>query len=484
MYKMKFSYSRERDFFMQNLMSNGLKASIVIYGCLHFLTYFVQNEYLLVLLALSGLLIVILGVVHYSFLKFKIPLTLILVGMIILILTNSSILEGFYGGFLLMRNIIGLLIIIPFIGWVLNTEPYIESMLSFGYKWINTSRKFYLAILSFTQIISFFLLFGAIPMMYDFINKMVGNRHGEALENFKGTALLRSFALSTIWIVTIPSFIYTVETLDASLWKAIVQGFFISFCGILVAVLFSYFQERRYGTDLTDIITKEMKKVMDSKSPIHGNGNVRGFFLLFFTLFGTIVGMYALFSIELLIIIPIAIIIWTITYFLWKGRTGRLVTEAKTYFSKTIVNQSYQLSMMLGAGVMIYSINQTSFAHHVVSSIHFIEKQIPAMNLLYFLPFIVILLGFMGLGPLTVMVLVAGVLNNIALPYPPELMVLAITSGSVISILLSPVIMPVIVLSSSNGMSGFKNGLQFNWLFALCFYIIVQFYIQVMLIIT
>jgi len=90
------------------------------------------------------------------------------------------------------------------------------------------------------------------------------------------------------------------------------------------------------------------------------------------------------------------------------------------------------------------------------------------------------LLGFLGLGPLTVMVLVAGILDSMALPYPPELIVLAITSGSVLSILLSPVIMPLIVLSASNGLSLFTNGIKFNWKYCIVFYIIVQIYLQLM----
>lgn len=85
------------------------------------------------------------------------------------------------------------------------------------------------------------------------------------------------------------------------------------------------------------------------------------------------------------------------------------------------------------------------------------------------------------MGPLTVMVLVAGILGEMALPYPPELLVLSITSGSAISILLSPFIMPVIVLSAENKLNSFTNGIKFNWKFALVFYLLVQFYIQMMI---
>ena len=104
-----------------------------------------------------------------------------------------------------------------------------------------------------------------------------------------------------------------------------------------------------------------------------------------------------------------------------------------------------------------------------------------ASSSLYLLPFIVIILGLMGLGPLTVMVLVAGILTTLDLPYPPELIVLAITSGSVISILLSPLILPLIVLSNANGLSSLKNGIKNNWKFALVFYGLTQTYIQIMI---
>src|SRR5699024_2761016 len=146
-----------------------------------------------------------------------------------------------------------------------------------------------------------------------------------------------------------------------------------------------------------------------------------------------------------------------------------------------MMNQSYQLSVMLSVGVLIYGLNQTNFAKHVVDGLYYMQSNFPFLNVLYLLPFIVIILGFFSLGPLTVMVLVAGILENMSIPYPPELIVLAITSGSAISILLSPLIMPVIILSASNGLGLLKNGMTFNYKFAIVFYVIVQLYIQLMI---
>src|SRR5690625_3745593 len=133
---------------------------------------------------------------------------------------------------------------------------------------------------------------------------------------------------------------------------------------------------------------------------------------------------------------------------------------------------------MLSVGVLISSLHQTNFSMYVVNGLTITQETFPFINVLSLLPFIIIILGLMGLGPLTVMVLVAGMLESMSFPYPTELIVLSITSGSVISTLISPLIMPVIVLSAANKLSILTNGFTFNWKFALTFYLMIQLYIQ------
>jgi hypothetical protein len=179
-----------------------------------------------------------------------------------------------------------------------------------------------------------------------------------------------------------------------------------------------------------------------------------------------------------MLLIPVVIICWVGGFYLYKKKAKKFLFVLNQYRKKDIVRQAYQLNVMISVGILIFALKQTPFATAVVSSLDYIQAQLPFLNLLYLLPFIVILLGFMSMGPLTVMVLVAGILESMALPYPPELIVLAVTSGSVISILISPLIMPVIVISSANGLNLFTNGLKFNWKYVIVFYIIVQIYIQ------
>ncbi|MCG3419536.1 hypothetical protein [Oceanobacillus jordanicus] len=460
----------------------GLRIATIIYAILHFLTYFFPSDILLTVLAISGFAILLFAFLHFGLKGFKLPLMLFLIGLVVLSYANNFTLSDIYAGFLQMRDIIGLLIIVPMISWVLRVEAYMEAILSRAHHAINTSRKFYFSAMVFTQVISYFLLFGAIPMVYQFINDILKGEKGEGWENFKGTAVLRSFALSTMWVVSIPSFIFAVETMKASLWLAIIQGMVIAALGIGISVVFSIRDEKKYGLDITTVLQGKIAGILQSASSKKVSRKlVMEFLFLFVTLFGTIFALHGFFGLELMMTIPIVIFFWSLLYYAIKRRPGKFMEEAHHYTKEGMLKQSYQLSIMLGAGVLISALNQTGFGTSIVDGVYYLQQHIPFLNFLYLLPFIVILLGFLGLGPLTVMVLVAGILESIALPYPPELIVLAVTSGSVISILLSPLIMPVIVLSASNGLNGFKNGIKFNLGYAIVFYILVQCYIQTMI---
>lgn len=467
---------------MKTFIAWGLRLSILLYASLHIITAFFEQAHLLQCLSIAGLAMIFFAVLSIPIQKFKLPLFILLSSSIILLFSDGSFIQGMFLGVRQMRNVIGLLVVIPLISWVLQEEPYIEDIMSVFHRLVNTSRKFYFMLVSLTQVLTYFLLFGSITMMYQFIDIILKHQQGEVWERYKGTALLRGYALSTLWVVTVPSFVVAVDTLEASIYISIAQGFGIAIVGSVIAVVFASSQERKQAIAITPVLQKEINNILQNAS----NKKVRvrkvmEFFLLFLTLFGAIFFIYAIWHVPLMILIPIVIICWIITFYVYKRRTYKLGTIAKQYVYEGLQKQTYQLNLMISIGTLIYALNQTSFAVNVVGGLNYMQEYFPWLNPLYLLPIIVMLLGFLGLGPLTVMVLMAGILHSLALPYPPELIVLAITSGSVLSILLSPVIMPLIVLSASNGLSLFTNGIKYNWKYCLVFYIITQLYIQSMI---
>lgn len=467
---------------MNTISAWGLRASILTYALLHFLTAFWTFPSLEHVLSIAGLSMFFFSLWYIPIRKFKLPIFIFIVGMLVLYYSGTPLLSGIASGMLQMRNIIGLLIVVPLISWVLREEPYIEDIMALFHKFINTSRKFYASMTVFTQVISYFLLFGSITMMYQFVDIILKEKKTEVWEHFKGTALLRGFALSTLWVISIPSFIFAVETLGVSLWIAILQGFGIAVVGTILAVLFFYGYEKRQGIDLTPDLQKELTHILTMASSKEVQvKKVVEFAILFLTLFGSIFFLHGYFEMKLMLLIPVVIVFWVSAFYVVKRKSNKLPQVVDVYVKKDLLNQAYQLNVMATVGILIYALQHTAFAQTVVSGLNYMQDHYPFINPLYLLPFIVIILGFMGLGPLTVMVLVAGILQGMALPYPPELIVLAVTSGSVISILLSPLIMPVIALSASNGISLFTNGIKFNWKYAIAFYVIVQLYIQTMI---
>ncbi|KIL51696.1 hypothetical protein KP77_12080 [Jeotgalibacillus alimentarius] len=462
---------------MKETAKRGYTLFILLYVIMHFIVSLTQADSLSTPLSLFGLAAFATG---YFFLPVKqasISLFLLVIAITIHLTSGTSLIESSVSGFTVMSGLIALLLIVPVISWVLEEKPYIESVIHFAQRLLNTSRKFYFGMMMITQVISYFLLFGAIPMVYGMVNNFLSEQRGEAWENYKGTALLRAFALTTMWVVSIPSFIFAVDTLDASFGLSILQGFVISFAGVLLAVGLSYFRERKYGVDLTAGIQEQLAKIAGDQKP-GGNKEVIEFVFLFITLFGSIFLINSLWEASLLLIIPIVIIVWVVLNFIIRKKPYRMVRHGQHYAKTGIPNKAQQFSILLAAGFLIDAINQSGYGEYIVDGLFLVSDAIPFLNFLWVLPFVVIILGFIGLGPLTVIVLVSGILQGVEVPYPPEIVLLGITSGSVISIMISPLILPAIVLSAVNGISIVKNSFLFNYKFAIAFYLMVQVYLQ------
>lgn len=464
---------------MKAMAKRGYTLFISLYVLIYFIVSFTGGETLSTAMSLFGLAAFIIGYVLLPVKQAWISLLLLIIALIVHLVAGTSLTQGVVDGFTVMSGLIALLLIVPAISWVLEEKPYIESVINFAQRLLNTSRKFYFGMMVITQIISYFLLFGSIPMVYGMINDFLNKQKGEAWENYKGTALLRAFSLTTMWVVSIPSFIFAVDALGASLGLSILQGFFISFAGILLSVLFSKYQERHYGVDLTAGIQEQLAEIAEQKKQdSRGNKDAVEFAVLFVTLFGSIFFLNAVWAVDLLLIIPIVITAWVILYFIVRGRTGAIVENGKVYLKESIPNKAQQFSILLAAGFLINAVNQSGYGEYIIDGLFYLTDVVPFLNFLWALPFVVIVLGFIGLGPLTVIVLVSGILQGVELPYPPEIVVLGITSGSVISIMVSPLILPSIILSSVNKLSIVKNGLMFNYKYAIVFYLMVQLYLQ------
>src|SRR5690625_2085493 len=134
------------------------------------------------MLPLFGLAIILFCLFSRPLTKFILPLFILFISIMILLFSGTHIINGLISGMTEMRNVIGLLVVIPLISSALQEEPYIENLMGVFHDFINTSKKFYFTLVSLTQVLTYFLLFGSITMMYQFVDVVLKHQTGEMWE--------------------------------------------------------------------------------------------------------------------------------------------------------------------------------------------------------------------------------------------------------------------------------------------------------------
>lgn len=465
----------------KQIFGYGFTLSVVSYVVLHFLNLLIDSSVLLHILSFSGLFAITFAILYLKKREIVLPLFLIFLAVTInLFDPQTSLTRVFVDGAATMRELISLILIIPSVGWVLKQENYVRDTIILLKNQLKNSKLFYFILMSLTQIISFFLNFGAIAVVYQIVQSFFSKQRNEGWQQFKSTALLRGFALSTIWVISIPSFAYSVEVMNASLGHALLQGFLVAIIGSVLSVFLLHRYEKKNNVSFSNDIRNAISAAARSAPKEQTNyRNPVEFLFLFLSLLLLTLVVNSLLDIGLLTVIPIVVVVWAIVYFVLKRKPKVLMQEGKAYVSNGIAPRSREISLLFSAGFFIHSLTSSGLSISVMNELYKWTETIPGLNFLWVLPFIVLLFGFFGLGPLTVMVLLAEIVNSIQLPYSPELVVLAMTLGSALNILISPLVIPVVFLSSVNGISPVRNSILQNWKFAIGLYIIVELYLQI-----
>lgn len=464
----------------KNMFGVAFTLSAISYVLTHFLHLLLNASFLLHFLSISGLSALLFALMYLEKREMFLPLFLILFAMTISFFDDEiSLAFVFWDGAATMRALISVLLVIPIVGWVLKQENYVRDTIILLKNQLKNSKILYFVIVWLTQLISFFLNFGALAVVYQIIQSFFSKQNSEAWQRFKSTAVLRGFSFSTIWVISIPSFAYSVETMDASLTQALVQGFTVAITGSIIAILFLHRFEKKHQFSFSkDIRSAISEAVRDTSENENVHRNPIEFLFLFVSLLALTLFVNSLVDVGLLTVIPVVVVVWAVAYFILKRKPKKFLQEGKTYVQKGIAPRAREISLLFAAGLFITSLTSSGLSEMLMNGLYKWTETIPGMNFLWVLPLIVLLFGFFGLGPLTVMVLIAGIVKSIHLPYPPELIVLAMTLGSSLSILISPLVIPVLFLSSVNGSSPVQNSVKQNWKFAIVLYFVVELYIQ------
>jgi hypothetical protein len=439
------------------------------------LDVFVDSMIIFFTKSLFGLILFFTSLFRSKISESIVPIILLLGSLFINISGTGQLnLSGLWIGFREMDQMIVIVLVIPSVSIVLKQEPYLESVVIYGAKWIKTSIHFHFWLLIFTQSVSFFLLPTTAPIVYQFVNKLFGNE--EKWNFIKITAIYRSVALAGIWVFSFPSFAYAVEALQVPLFLAMFHGLVLSSLGVLLSVLLIVRFVKRSNISF-DVASFHENISKEFRSSINVKKNVLEFLLLFSSLLISILLVNIILPLSLLNIIPFVTIIWTILYFLIKGKMNIFNFEIKHYFKEGIQKKQKEINIFITAGILMISLETSGWAEILVNEIYQSTNDNLVFNILILLPLLITILGIIGIPPSGSIILIAGFVKNIPFSYSNETVLLSLTLGTVLSVLLSPLAVPSVLLSSVNGSRPWENSIQKNLYFALFFYVISEIYI-------
>src|SRR5699024_3195862 len=118
------------------------------------------------------------------------------------------------------------------------------------------------------------------------------------------------------------------------------------------------------------------------------------FILLYVSLFGLIFLVFAISQIRLIILIPLIILIWIFFFYLYKKRFKKLLYVLSKFSKIDTLKQTYQVSVMISVGILIYSLEETNLTTYLESGVGYIYMHIPLFNPLLIIPLLVVILGF------------------------------------------------------------------------------------------
>lgn len=460
---------------MRRILNTIYTVICVLLILVEFIGVLVGNESVILIKSFFGVFLLISSFFLSKIRDSLMPIVLLSAALILMVISGMDVqLMEMFVGFQEMHPIIVIVLVIPLISIVLKQKPYIESVMVFGIKWIKSSVHFHFLLLVFTQCISFFLLPTTVPVVYQFVSKLFGNE--SQWEVIQTTAIYRSVALAGVWVISFPSFAYAVEVLEVPLVTAIFQGVLLSALGVLLSVLFVIKLVKRSGMsfkieEFTEVVVKRQQDLLNVKE------NAIEFLFLFSSLLMSILLFNFLLPLSLLTVIPLVTIIWTGIYFVVKKEKKPLLSDMKQFVKTGLIQKQKEINIFITAGFLVTALETSGIGEFLIKELYMLSTEHILFNLLLFFPLIITFFGMIGIPPSASMIMVVEFVNKLPYDYSNSTVLLSLTLGTAISVLISPIAVPGVLLSSINGQRPWQNSIQKNLYYAIVFFCISEIYI-------
>lgn len=455
------------------LVNKFFVTALVTFILLYFISTAWKESIIFDLLSAMGLMMLLSIFFSKPKQNIVLPVLLITLSMIVVWITASPPFV-LWIGLREMRAIIPLIILITLVNWIISHRPYVKALMNFGKRKITTPTRFFSFVAILTHFISSFMTVGGIAFVYQlFRNEKKPTVSQDPWEFTLGTAIMQGFTLTVLWTAVHPAFAYVIAGTHAPLLTTVSKGLGLAFLGFIISIIIYQFQMKRkqIPTDVTPDLEINSGEQLD--------GLVGKFLFWVSLLMGGIFITSQWLQLDILLAVPIVIVVVTTIYFI----TNDSISEYKKLWTRLVIVdlalKKKEILLILSAGLLVGTLKETGYGF-VLFDYFLTAVDILNINILISLTFVVILLGFCGFPPIPAMVLLSGILVNVPGGYSPDLVALSLLLGVSVTLVIAPVTVPLLLISSLNGRSLAENGFQSNILFGVALLIIGLLYIQLL----
>lgn len=303
---------------------------------------------------------------------------------------------------------------------------------------VKSISQLYCVVTSLSYFLGSFLNMAAIPIVHSSIKSSVEDWPIMNPKRFLASSIIQGYSLPIMWTPLSGVVGVVLYVLDVRWIYIFPILFLISFVTLIFNwVIFSLLERR----GLSSIGQKEAVATKES-SMFHNNYFIHikllQIFLSILLLLILIVSIDALFSLGLIVSVAVLTVpfSWIWCVLLRKGRTFWL--EVKHHFTRKVAEMNELFAIFLSAGFFVQSLHYSGsdgFVNHLFVQF---KELVGAHLFLILIPYITLLLAYIGMHPIVVVNLLAQSLKPSVLGFTPEQMVIAFLGGAVMTFYMGP----------------------------------------------
>ncbi|OES44754.1 hypothetical protein [Domibacillus iocasae] len=336
-----------------------------------------------------------------------------------------------------MLYLLSLFLIVPLLSIPIQVGEYRKVFEQLFQKRVKSISQFYRIITGLSYFLGSFLNLAAIPIVHSSVKSAVDVQQIDEPKRFLASSIIQGYSLPNMWTplsgvvgavlyVTDVSWIYIFPTL-----------FLISLVTLIFNwTLFSIIEHKKSGRVKQETAVTAEHTLPDSH-PLFFRKMLQTLLAIILLLL-LIVGVDAVFSLGLtvsvtLITLPFAWL-WCLT--LRKGQA--FMPMIKQHFTHKVGEMSESFAIFLSAGFFVQALQYSGNDRFVNQLFVQFSELVGVHFFLFLIPYITLLLAYLGMHPIVVVTLLAQSLAPDILGVPPEQLAIAFLGGAVMTFYMGP----------------------------------------------